>query len=239
MEAGRDFRVPTFLSYWNVEVTGLYPLPGDAGAVASPGMGFSRLTDLLSTESIQMFMDVALLDSAMEYWRTREVLGSRLLHLMEVRNAVAHRLLSMPSWDDLDGVQQRMTDRTAYEICRLTCVIYSNAVFFSMFPHSGWHVRLTGRLRWLLSFFPTTCFEDTAMESLILWCNTIGAIASYQTKHFDFFRDSIREVLTKREIHSQEDWIKLCVTFDEFVWSKHACELGVRMIWSNIQTCED
>jgi hypothetical protein len=171
----------------------------------------------------------------MEYWRVQEITEQKLQRLMEVRNSTAHDLLSLPNWDDLDGAEQLSTDQTVYEVSRIVCTIYSNAVFFSIFRHNGWRNRLTQRLRWLLSFVELHGSTTDSMIDLVFWSCFVAAIASYGTKHYAYFRGRLREILyPSDEVQTPRfDWQESRRRLKQFMWSC-ACDHGARIVWSDL-----
>ena len=179
-----------------------------------------------------MFLDFATLDVVMSKARLQELSEDTLQHIQTVRNSVGHRLVSLPSWDDLGPDERKSIDSRAYELSRLTCVIYQNAVMFSLFPHRGWQNGLTGRLRWLISLDDRKSTANRGLDNLVIWCLCIGAIASYEGTNSEYFRKTLRERLSERYEDPSKQLLAVTAVLHTFVWSNEACDMGLQMVWN-------
>lgn len=233
-EAGANHTRPSYPSMWNADMSELYQYaPGCS--FRSEGRGFRPLSGHIPEFASDVFRELAILDAIMAHTRQLQELGSDILeHIMNVRNCVAHRLLSQPSWDEMDEPTQQQTDSCIYDICRLSCVICSSAVLFSMFPHSGWQDRLNSRLCWLhsLDVPPTTASE--AMDGLVLWSLCIGAVASYEGQNSELFQLTVRQFLSERYEPPENYAKEVKDRLEEFLWSENACDIGRRTMRKQI-----
>ena len=233
IEASAEFRAPIYPCWWDVEVTDLYGLL-EGSPYKSAGQGFSRLEKHFPPSSLRVLRDFATLNSIMSHARLQELKQDTLQHIIAVRNCIGHRLSSLPSWDDLDEEIRETMDSRAYELSRLTCVIYQNAVMFTLSPHRGWHNGLASRLRWLLALGGSRTDETDELTGLVLWSLFIGAIASLQGLNSDFFRNNLRGLLSERYAAPSEHLLTVKAALHEFVWSNEACDAGFQVIWREV-----
>lgn len=233
VEVGTSHTHPYYRRLWNADVSELYQYAPDASFL-SRGRGFRLLSDHIPDFATDVFQDLAILDAIMCHTRLQQLSNDVLQHILTVRNCVAHRLLSLPSWDEMDESTQQQTDSRVYEICRLSCVIYSNAVLFSMFPHSGWQDRLTWRLRWLHSLDVPPTAASEAMDGLVLWSLCIGAVASFEGQNSSFFQLTVRQFLSERYDPPENYAKEVKDRLEEFLWSENACDIGRRTMRKEI-----
>lgn len=117
--------------------------------------------------------------------------GEAMSHLMYSRNAAQHSLLCLESWECLNEKDQACAHKTVYDACRLTALIYSNAVLFAVPHHSGWHTVLAGKLRATLESGEHMNPWPASMHATLLWCLMIGGIAAFQSPNREYFERSL------------------------------------------------
>ena len=113
-----------------------------------------------------------------------------------------------------------------YECCRITGVLYSNAVVFAL-PNSGWHVAIVRTLREMLE---TSDLGNWAVDStaLLLWALFVGGIASYATEDRGFFEQSLRTCVVSNRLI---EWSAVQALVRQFLWSNSACGSGAAALW--------
>lgn len=193
----------------------------------SEGTGFADLSYCLPEEAVSTFRNLALLDQKMNQLRIRSLDNVVTDGLMSTRNALHHQLLSLSTFEQLGAVQRKHTHRAIYEILRLTCVLYSNAVMLGLPPHNGWHVEYCGRLRWLLSLSTMESRKENT-RNLMVWAAIVGGMASYHTSHFDFFKGMIADMIADYDKFS---WKAVRNQIQKFVWSDEACSQGAELVF--------
>lgn len=220
-----EFRKPYYACYWDSQ---LHKLVDDLSlytTAKSAGEGFVVVADLLSKKSLPVFRELSILDRIMAQYRHLETSSQEMMEILSTRNAGVHALLSLPEWEDLDPVERKKTHRTVYDVCRLTCAIYVNAVIIGFPPHSKWHIRLCGRLRWLhestLTRWPVVASE------VLLWSLTVGSIAAFVSPHREFFELALQRAIFAADISK---WSQVHHVLRKFVWDAHACQQGVAML---------
>ena len=144
-----------------------------------------------------------------------------------IRNSAIHSTLSLPPWEELSISDNGETDFALYEACRITAVIYSNAVLLGMPTHSGWHQNFVGKLRGVLQATDLSALAEYSPDVLV-WILFIGAISSYRTPHRCFFETSLRDALL---LTGMVSWHSVRHCLGEFLWSEDACEHGAAVIW--------
>jgi hypothetical protein len=152
--------------------------------------------------------------------------------LLRARNGMHHALLSLPSWDELDDDSKRDTHSVAYEACRLSCIIYSNAILMGFSYNTGWHETHVKRLRILLALFDGHAQAEDMLE-LLTWVLFVGGIAAYQLPEFPFFVKLLRKTMIQRGITSLADVRK---GLEDFIWSDNACLAGATVLWEAVES---
>lgn len=145
--------------------------------------------------------------------------------LLNVRNAKVYKLLSLPRTSSLDDARKPIC-RNLEEICRLACILYTNAVIVALPPHNGWHKLLVARLRfWLNSAIAPNLPRE--IENAILWCLCIAAMAAHSTADWPHFRRLICEFVERR---GYESWNDIHEILRSFLWSDSACGRGMILL---------
>ncbi|PPJ51926.1 hypothetical protein CBER1_09374 [Cercospora berteroae] len=232
--AVHDIR-PDFDCYWDLHGSDLLPYyyesivsssPSEESFASTAGAGFSRLASVLPAKAISLFSDLACPDMVMSQCLQRHSTSAKEQRFLDVRNAIIHRLLSLPSWNDLPAYEQDRTNRLLYRICCTTCLVYSNGAMLPMPPHNGWNVRLTAQVRELLEKTDMS-YWHSSMQSLLLWTILISGMAAYETENRSFFEQALENYLSHRPLTYEQAFSEV----KNFVWSDSVCELGSRELW--------
>ena len=150
--------------------------------------------------------------------------------LLMARSGFYHRLLSLPSWDELPEIEKSTTSRTTYELCRLTVLLYSSAVIYPMPAQSGWHLKRLASMRAVLATY-TAQKVQTLDDSLLTWCLCVGGIAAFRTSQRYFFQSFLEETLHRWSLTS---WSAVRKINRRFLWSDDACARGAAVLWDAI-----
>lgn len=90
--------------------------------------------------------------------------------LIAARNALQHRLLSLPPWPQLKATNQTEGSFMAtYETCRLTAILFANAVLFPIDRTVTWRVKLLGELREVLEVANLGAWRGEGAWRLMIW----------------------------------------------------------------------
>lgn len=194
-------------------------------ATQTVGSGFLQLLEFLPSEVLHVFHDIATLDRTMAESRLAGSDEYAIKSWILVRNAKVHELLSLPARNELNnGVHSK--HHSLYEACRLTCILYVNAVMTALPSHNGWHKILVARLRfWLNSAMSPNL--PRGIGDAILWCLCVGAIAAYSTADWTYFRSILHDLVEHRDDSS---WNVMHGTLQSFMWTDSACERGAAII---------
>ncbi|KAF2165260.1 hypothetical protein M409DRAFT_24643 [Zasmidium cellare ATCC 36951] len=203
-----------------------------------PGSGFADLPGGLPPTALSVFTEVAYIDRILAGPSVRDHPASPV---QRARLATCHKLLSLSSWDELDDIyhQDSYEDslqtghagkchRAIYEICRITCVIYSTACFFSLPPHNGWNKRLTSIALDLLELANFDMWS-LDVQGLYLWVLFICGMAAFDTPNRLWFENALANYARKRQVsveHALEHARR-------FVWSDSVCDIGARELWND------
>ena len=232
--AVHDIR-PDFDCYWDLHVSDLLPdyyesiissPPSESSFTCTAGAAFSRLANVLPAKAITLFSDLACLDMVMSQCLRRCSTNPKEQRFLDVRNAIIHRLLSLPSWDDLPAYEQDRTNRLLYKICCTTCLTYSNGAMLPMPPHNGWNARVTAQIRELLEKTDMS-YWHSSMQSLLLWTILISGMAAYETENRLFFEHALESYLSHRPLTYGQAILEV----KNFIWSDSVCEIGSRELW--------
>jgi hypothetical protein len=216
---------PRFPPFWDLgPSTDFYRFAGHGHV--PPGRGFSNLHGFVSAQAITAFRSLAHADMIMSCYGIVSL--EKDMHIvLSIRNLALHSTLSLPTWEELSVSDGGDTDFALYEACRITAVIYSNAVLLGLPTHSGWHRGFVGRLRDVLQATDLSALTDRSPDVLV-WILFIAAISSYRTPHRRFFEASLRDTLLSTRLLS---WHAVKQCLGEFLWSESACEHGAAVIW--------
>ena len=224
------FEKPELPLYWTAQPTAsaLFSIlqitpPADVGG------GFvSSVPGGLPTEATTVFEELSNVNVMMCLTRHCHLSDSHTRMLVDARNAVQYRLLSLPPWSKLSAVDQYGRFIAMYECCRVTAVLYPNAVIFPLPTNTGWHRLVVGQLRGLLQ---TASIWSNDALSLLIWSLTIGGIASFGSPDRRFFIDAIRNAVRDAGMSS---WAEVECTVDRFMWSREACGIGASVLWNEV-----
>lgn len=232
MLASKTLQQPRIPRSWEADLTLLRFSQTLQMPLSSPsGLGFVFFAPRgLPAHATKIFVNLSRLDVAMNHFRdqdTEDTDDRYSASLLGTRNAIHHDLLSLPHWEDLDDETKSKSYTATYEICRITCILYSNTVLMGLPPHSGWHINIVTRLRMLLELSSSGQWSKETMP-LLTWALFVAGIASYRTPHRGFFERHLRDTLLKRGISS---WKTVRQGLLEFIWSDSACGVGAAVLW--------
>ena len=194
----------------------------------STGRGFRDwIPGGLPNQALLVYRNLALVDHLMSQCRLRRLADDETKMLVDVRNAAQHRLLSLPSWEELDVHDREDLERSTYECCWLTALLYSNSVIFPLPPHLGWGVSLVSKLQDFLERSKFDEWEDD-MSALLVWSLVIGGVASSWTPSRKWFEQALKLRLIRCRLTSKSVLRKV---LGEFLWTDSACARGAESLW--------
>ena len=150
--------------------------------------------------------------------------------VVSARNGVQHELLSLPRWQELSETDRGASFSAIYETCRLTALIYADAVLFPLPPSTGWLLKLLDELRQLLELSNLAQWRDDT-SALLLWSLFVASIAAFKTVHRRFFREALRSTLHTAQIAT---WAATESVLEGFLWTDSACGRGAAVIWETL-----
>ncbi|KAK6441019.1 hypothetical protein LTR95_002751 [Oleoguttula sp. CCFEE 5521] len=225
---------PRFARYWQHDLSNLSMfwsltkpdpmLEGHGFALAAQGH--------MPDEALTLFKNLSVVDKLLSRHGSQWGQSDEVSALIQVRNKLHYDLLCMPSWDDLPVEEKLVTHSAIYDISRITCIIYSNAVLLGLPPHTGWHEQLTSRVRLLLSLFMLDSLIDEAWP-LLVWSAMVAGMAAYRSPHRQFFEHYLRDQLSLRQ---ELDWQFVRKHVKTFIWSDSACEHGAAVLWDRVSS---
>ena len=207
-----------------------------SSAREQPGQGFlCRIPGGLPSNAEALFERLSSTDKLMNEFRDRRLTDSEYSMLIMARNAVQHRLISLQSWEHLPERERDAHSRVMYECCRITALLYSNAVLFPIPLNTGWHRRLCQQLRNVMqaSLFDSLLHAKES-RAVLLWSLYIGAMAAFHTPERSFFLDSLRQILAQQS-HEYTSWQVVESVLLDFLWTDTVCGQGAAVVWHELQ----
>jgi len=191
------------------------------------GRGFLNLQKYgLTPEAIYIFDAMASTTVAIAHYLRGKPGGLTLGQIAKARTVVHQRLLLLPSFSELEGVQD---NPSVYEACRNTASIYAIAVIFPI-PNSFHPFQtLVKRLK--------SCIESGGVEkeaclsNLLLWVLVIGGIAALDKPEREWYVSKL--ILLIRRWGAWE-WESVERNMGEYLWLESACGLAGRRLWAEV-----
>jgi hypothetical protein len=164
------------------------PISGDEEAVF--WSGFTGLIPLgLTEQALDVFRDMRGYSSLLQKYCCGEAPTCTRLEMIDMRNAVQHRPVSLPLGSD--GKDMTMQQTCIYECCRLTALLYACAVTFPLPPSMGWDRNLVRGIKQTL--------ENLSLESWPIYCSDFHLGSSPSLELPPFSRPKGRGLLTSSE----------------------------------------
>lgn len=186
-----------------------------------PSLGFSNL-------SVKVFHDIWGLTEIVDGYCHGTLSNADFSALMAKRNALQHRLMSIPPATEIDT--GHFLCHAVYEPCRLATILYSIAVTLPVPMATGLHRNLVRLLKMAISEMDVQqCY--TEVPHILLWTCTMGGVAASQTKERGFFVQVLARLLVTSRIHR---WLKFKRIVKSFLWLESACDPGAHDLWDDI-----
>lgn len=183
---------------------------------------------------VMVFISLGQLSRALKMLNDGSVDRPSYDRIGDYRNLVQHRLLSLPTTEDLH--EQILEGRTAsqdiwslYDACRITALLYSTHVTFPV-PRTASQREdvLTSHRTKLLAIGPHIRQSSEVLE-LQLWCTIIGGIASEHGTHRNWYTIEVKRLASLCGVQSS---LQLMETMERFAWMEEACQAGARALWN-------
>jgi hypothetical protein len=94
-----------------------------------------RLPNALAHAVIRL----SLVDEKLDACRWTSLDDQQALVIRDIEVSTQRLLLCVPTWADLCADERSASDRSIYECCRLTAILYSTAVIYPVPPDHGWY----------------------------------------------------------------------------------------------------
>lgn len=210
--------------------------PDSSRPSAVPSLSQKRLG-----EGFRDFIDTGITERAASVFRATTNLAIEIdLHhrgvepisdmtlFMDRRNAIQHRLMSLPTDEELASGE--VSSPRMYESVRLAGIIFSAAVTFPMPPYQGIFRRLAGRLK--------TVLEESKLDKCwqlypktLLWVLILGGIAALNSEERSWYVRTLAVISQSLGILEWEDVVEEMVPY---LWLDSACDTGGRMLWAAV-----
>jgi len=133
--------------------------------------------------------------------------------IIDQRNYVQHRLMSLPTKQELDDGGVMDVD-PLYESCRLATIAYSFLVVFPLPPVIGPFEAVAAELRQELLTVHLE-FQDSSTAQLVLWITVMGGIAALGLPERLWFRSRVNILRAHLGVTS---WPELKAVLQQFLW---------------------
>jgi len=147
---------------------------------------------------------------------------------MDRRNAIQHRLMSLPSGDELEPGE--VSSPHMYESIRLSGIIYSAGVTFPLPPSQGIFRRLSGRLKVILEESKFDQCWQLYPKSL-LCVLVMGGIAALESEERCWYVRNLAVVSRSLDI---SEWDNVVEEMRHYFWLETACDAGGRLLWAAV-----
>ncbi|KAK3114221.1 hypothetical protein LTR53_007688 [Teratosphaeriaceae sp. CCFEE 6253] len=224
---------PRFPCIWDVSscLQVLHPILRSSERSIS-GTGFAHHVPRgLPARALETMQWLASIDYLMERGQHARLDDTFYGIVVSARNGIQHKILHLARWQELSETEREGSFFATYETCRITALIYANAVLFPMPPSTGWLLKLLDELRQLIEVSNLASWRDDT-TSLLIWSLFIAAIASFRRVHRKFFRDALNTILMTRGIMS---WSAAEAILKQFLWTDSACGQGGTIVWETMQ----
>lgn len=150
--------------------------------------------------------------------------------VMAIQDSVQRRLLSVPTWNDLNVDVRAQASRQTYECGRLGAIMYSTAVVLALPPESGWHIRLATEIR--SAVIQPRRSRNNDDDSIMLWALSLAAIACHDSWLFSWYISDLRK---RARHHGVRNWSDLETILKTLVWCDSACGRGAAVLRNSLE----
>lgn len=192
------------------------------------GQGFASIAGSLPPELLDAVLNAAATDLILSRYEYEPLLDPARIEIL--RCATQYRLLALPKWTQLQSQDNLRFDEKVYESCRLTAILYSNAVVLALPPHTGWHLRLCVQIRQLLRDCDMTELSRKA-PGLLIWTLFIAALAAHKTPDHGHFVSLLRPALVRESLWTRSATEQV---LEQFLWARKACGHAVEDLWAAV-----
>ncbi|KAK4502270.1 hypothetical protein PRZ48_005695 [Zasmidium cellare] len=200
------------------------------------GRGFvTQVPGALPTDALATLRRLSMVDKLLDDFSAKIVSLSDDIILATLGNSVQHELLSLLPWQSLSEDDRRGCYLVTYEVCRITAILYSNAVIFPMAPNASWLEKLLKQLRLVLETSNVSIWHGDTLQILI-WSLFIAGMAAFWTRHRNFFVAHLRSTLKQAGLTSLEA-VKAMIR--EFLWRDDGCGQGATILWDIVHPKEN
>jgi hypothetical protein len=185
----------------------------------SRGRGFLGLLNFgLTAEALIVMREMVDLSVVMEAYCQQSLINPNLVALISRRNAIHHRLLSLPS------------GATLYECCRLAALIYSTAVLFPLPLSSGCPRKLVLQIQSVMEGVPLRGLYGCGGKFYI-WVLFMAGIWAEKMPERPWFIGRLRSLL---ELEGVFRWNELKSVVMSFLWVSSVCNEGGMNLWDDV-----
>jgi nuclear transport factor 2 (NTF2) superfamily protein len=233
IKATINLSAPAYDNFW-ISSLRQWHRPGDFH-FATP-IGFAAdIRGVLPVEALDTLHALVELDGTMDHMRSHSTKFQDMQSITGLRNAVQHRLLSLPFWVDLQQSERVLCSESSYDCCRITARVYASAVTFPLPTNTGWQKTAIVALQRAVQIWIATQWEND-VDYLLIWMLFVGGMVAVSSRYSLDFRILLAQALRKANIKT---WDAAEAVLRRFLWTDAACETGGLEVWESVQLlCE-
>ena len=233
IKASINLSAPAYDNFWTSSL-GQWRKPGNFHSDTPIGFA-ADIRGVLPVEALDTFHALAELDGTMDHIRSHSTKFQDMQSITDLRNAVQHRLLSLPSWVDLQQSERILCSEPSYECCRVTARVYASAVTFPLPTNTGWQKTALAALQRVVKIWLATQWENT-VDCLLIWMLFVGAMVAVSSRYSLDIGILLAQALRKAKIKT---WDAAEVVLKRFLWTDTACRKGGLELWEAVQLLRD
>lgn len=198
-------------------------------------------------ELVTAFLDLRNFSATLEAYSCDRLPHHMLESLLDSRNIIQHRLLSLPSihetsspeWAKIFG-QKSHQNMLLYESCRMTALLYGIHVVYPIPCSKGPRTRLLKQLKHSLEKIELLPDQPDLIKSF-LWCTVLGGIAAADETDANGLPEkswfSAHSMLAGAMLGIR-DWRGVRAILQSFAWLGVACDHSGVMYWEDVYPAE-
>ncbi|KAL4862824.1 hypothetical protein BDV12DRAFT_202685 [Aspergillus spectabilis] len=159
--------------------------------------------------------------------------GLDLEYVLEFRNMIQHRVMSLPTTEEMRHNLQSVPP--TYEALRLGLIAYSLLVLFPISPVTEPHLRLAHLLRYELKLTEVNLEIWMPMVELLIWVLMIGGISAFGTIHRPWYVEQIQWLTG---VIGVESWEQLKEIMSSILWLDSLCNAEGLKLWGEVQASD-
>lgn len=182
----------------------------------------------LTEEGLSVMADMLNVTWLVECYVEGALVSPDILALTCRKNHVHHRLLSLPTGDEVSVLLGSKAG--FYECCRLAALMYSTAILYPMPRSTGIPQRLIAEIK--------KCIEQISMEVLFggataffVWVLMLTGVAAAGLPERPWYEGKLVDLLTVEDVSR---WSEVKKIVSSYLWMDSASDEAAMLLWDDI-----